>query len=165
MKQKTLVFEGLSLVEIKLWYSGHKLLVESVKHWNWRHCSQKAYVFLSFVEEYVRLEYAWMCLNKQDSEYASGPKYAKILNMAGLSICEGYTVLWIFHNMAWQSSEYISGSKYSSVLNMQGLHRVLNMPQYVWIFDNRQGSEFVSCNTCCEDSLQVNGNLLRDRRI
>ena len=27
-------------------------------------------------------EYAWMCLYKQDSEYASGPKHAKILNMA-----------------------------------------------------------------------------------
>ena len=32
-----------------------------------------------------------MWLYKQDSEYASGPKYAKILNMAGLSICEYYT--------------------------------------------------------------------------
>ena len=27
-----------------------------------------------------------MCLNKQDSEYAWCPKYAKILNMAGFSI-------------------------------------------------------------------------------
>ena len=27
-------------------------------------------------------------LNKQDSEYASGTKHAKILNMARLSICE-----------------------------------------------------------------------------
>ena len=26
-------------------------------------------------------EYIWMGPNKQDSEYASGPKYAKILNM------------------------------------------------------------------------------------
>ena len=34
-----------------------------------------------------------MCLNKQDSEYASGPKYAKILNMTGFSICERYTAL------------------------------------------------------------------------
>ena len=25
-------------------------------------------------------EYAWMCLNKQDSENATGPKYDKILN-------------------------------------------------------------------------------------
>ena len=32
-----------------------------------------------------------MYLNKQDSEYASGPKHAKILNMAGLSICERKT--------------------------------------------------------------------------
>ena len=27
--------------------------------------------------------YAWMCLYKQDSEYALGPKYVKSLNMAG----------------------------------------------------------------------------------
>ena len=26
-------------------------------------------------------EYAWICLNKQDSEYALGSKYAKPLNM------------------------------------------------------------------------------------
>ena len=32
-----------------------------------------------------------MCLNKQDSEYASGPKYAKILNMAGFTIWGCYT--------------------------------------------------------------------------
>ena len=36
-------------------------------------------------------EYAWMCLFKQDFEYASGPKYAKILNMAKFWICERYT--------------------------------------------------------------------------
>ena len=29
----------------------------------------------------IIIEYAWMCLDKQDSEYASGPKYGKILNM------------------------------------------------------------------------------------
>ena len=39
-------------------------------------------------------EYVSMCLNKQDSEYASGPKicqsfeYGKIQNMTGFSICE-----------------------------------------------------------------------------
>ena len=45
-------------------------------------------------------EYTWMCLNKQDFECASGSKYVKILNMAilnmaGFSICECYTALWI----------------------------------------------------------------------
>ena len=32
-------------------------------------------------------EYAWMCLNKWDSEYASGPKYSeygRVLNMQAL---------------------------------------------------------------------------------
>ena len=36
------------------------------------------------------LEYVRMCLNKQDSGYASDPKYAEILNMAGFSICARY---------------------------------------------------------------------------
>ena len=36
----------------------------------------------------IIIEYAWMCLNKQDSEYADGPKYAKILNMPKFSISE-----------------------------------------------------------------------------
>ena len=40
-------------------------------------------------------EYVWMCLNKQDSEYISGPKYDKILNMRGVSISERYTTFWI----------------------------------------------------------------------
>ena len=66
-------------------------------------------------------EYAWMYLYKHDSDYALGPKYDKILNMAGFSICERYTVFWIYQNMPWQSSEYILGSKYARILNMAGL--------------------------------------------
>ena len=69
-------------------------------------------------------KYAWICLSKQDSEYASSPKYAKyakILNMTGFSICQHYTVLWICKNMPWRSSKYILGSKYAKILNMAGL--------------------------------------------
>ena len=61
-----------------------------------------------------------MCLYKQDSEYASGPKYAKILNMAGFSICERYTAFWICQKMPWQSSEYVLDSKYVRILNNAG---------------------------------------------
>ena len=46
-------------------------------------------------------EYTWICLNKQDSEHASSPKYAKILNIAKF---------WI-----WQGSQYaniMQGAKY-----------------------------------------------------
>ena len=46
-------------------------------------------------------EYAWINLDKQDSEYVSGPKYAKILNMARFSICERYTAFWICQNIPW----------------------------------------------------------------
>ena len=45
--------------------------------------------------------YVWLWLNKQDFEYASGPKYAKILNMAVFSICERYAAFWIDQNMPW----------------------------------------------------------------
>ena len=34
-------------------------------------------------------KYVWMCPYKQDSEYASGPKYAKIVNMAKFLIWQG----------------------------------------------------------------------------
>ena len=74
-------------------------------------------------------EYAWMCLDKQDSEYASGPKYAKIVNMAKL---------WI-----WQGSQYGSVTQrfeYASVCldKVLNISWVLNMPGF-WIW---QGSEF-----------------------
>ena len=72
-------------------------------------------------------ECAWMYQYKQDSEYAWGHKYAKILNMAkfwiwraGSSICERYTAFWICQNMSWQSSEYILHSKCVRILNMAG---------------------------------------------
>ena len=38
----------------------------------------------------------------------------------------------------------------------------VNMPEYARIFDNRQGSEYVSCNTQREVTLQVNHYLLGD---
>ena len=41
----------------------------------------------------------------------------------------------------------------------------MNLPEYVLIYDNRQGSEYVSYNTWCEVTTQVNEYLLRDRRI
>ena len=46
------------------------------------------------------------------------------------------------------------GSKYATIwLNMS--EQDVNMPEYVWIFNNRQGSEYVSCNTKCEITLKV----------
>ena len=54
-----------------------------------------------------------MCLNKQDYEHVSGPKYTKILNMAEFSICQLFIALGIFQNMPGQSPEHILGSKYA----------------------------------------------------
>ena len=36
------------------------------------------------------------------------------------------------------------------------------MPVYVWIYNNRQGSEYISYNTYREITLEVNEYLLRD---
>ena len=69
-------------------------------------------------------EYAWMCLYEQDSIYVLGPKYGKVLYLAGFSICESYTAFWIRQNMPWQSSEYILGFKYARILNLQELQMI-----------------------------------------
>ena len=55
-------------------------------------------------------EYAWMFRYKYYYEYALGPKYAEILNMAKF---------WIWQDMLWPSYEYILGSKYARILNME----------------------------------------------
>ena len=54
-------------------------------------------------------EYAWMCLIKQDSKYAWGPKYARILKMVKFWI-------WLYE-----------------FFNMQALRSILNMPEYAFI--------------------------------
>ena len=45
----------------------------------------------------------------------------------------------------------------------------MSVPEYVWIYHNRQdiyhNSEYVSCNTQCEVTLEVNEYLLTNRRI
>ena len=73
-------------------------------------------------------EYASMSLNKQDSEYAEGPKYAKILNTEKFRI--------------WQSSQYASITQHSEyariclgqVINISW---VLNIPGF-WIWSNSE---------------------------
>ena len=116
-------------------------------------------------------EYAWICLNKRNSEYASGPKYAKILNMPKIWIWQGseyssvtqrseYAIICLDRDLSisrvlympefwiWQGSEYLSViqcSEYTIIkLKMPALD--VNMPEYVWIYDNRHGSEYVSYN-------------------
>ena len=69
-------------------------------------------------------EYAWMYLDKQDSEYASGPKYAKILNMAKFYI--------------WQGSQYanvLQRSEYPRICldKVLNIAWVLNIPGFkIW---------------------------------
>ena len=86
-------------------------------------------------------EFAWICLNKCGSEYASGPIYAKILNMAKFlnmaefSTCQSCTAFWIYQDILWQSSEYVEvtqGSEYATIwLNMSAQH--MNMSEFTII--------------------------------
>ena len=110
----------------------------------------------------IIIEYVWMCLYKQDSEYALGPKYAKIQNMAKFWIWQGspyasvtqhsecaricldrvLSLSWVLNMPGfwiWQGSEYArvtQGSKYATIwLNMSA--QDVNMPEHVWIYGNR----------------------------
>ena len=81
----------------------------------------------------VIIEYAWIHRNKQDSEYACGPKYTKILNMGKFWIRHGSQYASVtqrseYAKMSWQSSKSTTGSKHARFLNMLKLHRFLNMP-------------------------------------
>ena len=110
-------------------------------------------------------EYAWVFLNKQDSEYAY-TKYAKILNLikfqiwqgsqyASVSQCSEYARI----SLARPCSEYIPGFKYANILNrkvVQGFKYAtiwlnmseldVNTPEGVWIYDNKRPSKYVPYN-------------------
>ena len=89
-------------------------------------------------------------------------EYDKVLNLAGFSICERYTVFWICQNMPcltefqiylgfwiYQYSEFktgVQGSKFARTwLIMSELD--VNTPEDVWIYDNKQYSEYLTYNT------------------
>ena len=60
-----------------------------------------------------------MCLNKQDSEYTLGPKYAKLLKKFWISQGSHYVSFTQFSEYDL-SSEYILGPTYAKNLNMAG---------------------------------------------
>ena len=78
-------------------------------------------------------EYAWIYLNKQDSEYASGPKYAKILNMAKFWIWEGYQYTSVTRRCEYPRISLDRVLNISRVLNMPGFWICNSMAEYVWI--------------------------------
>ena len=85
-------------------------------------------------------QYAWMPLNKQDSEYAWCPKYAKVLYIGKfwmLQASEYAMVTQLFEYAIAEFQVYLGiyiykDSEYERALNMQELHNVLIMPQYSW---------------------------------
>ena len=86
-------------------------------------------------------ENAWMCLPKQDTEYALGLKIPM-------------PIFWI-----WQ------GSENGRVLNMRALHSVLNMPEYAVNVSCSSSLHFWICiiqYTAQGHSTSYNKYLLRD---
>ena len=101
-------------------------------------------------------EYAWMYLNKHDSEYASGAKYPKILNMSKFWIWQGFSICERYKAFDYARIYINRVLNISCVLNMAGLwickiyigfQICRNMAEYVWIYNNSQGFEYVSYNT------------------
>ena len=93
-------------------------------------------------------EYAWKCLYKQDSEFASGPKYAQILNMVKFWIWQGFQYVRVTQRSKYARICLDRVLNISSVLIMTGfwiwqnseygrVKRVLNMPQCGCICLNR----------------------------
>ena len=68
--------------------------------------------------------------------------------MAGFSICERYKAISIYQNTPWKSSEnagVTQGSKYA-IIRLNVSEQDANMSKYVWIYNNRQGTEYVLLN-------------------
>ena len=107
-------------------------------------------------------------LYKQDSQYTAGPKYTKILNMTKFWIWQGSeyasvpqrseyarTRLGQVLNVSWipnMSGFWIlQGSEYASVTQGFECHNMAEYVwigrEYVWIYDNRKGSEYGLYNT------------------
>ena len=100
-----------------------------------------------------------MFLNKQDSEYAY-TECVKILNLTKFWIWQGsqyasvsqhfeYTRIFLVLNISYFKYANILNmkvtlvSEYATIwLNMSELG--VNMPEDVWIYDNKQASEYVS---------------------
>ena len=72
-------------------------------------------------------------------------------------------VLNVAQFQIWQVSEYAKvtqGSKYATKSEQD-----VNMLEYVWNCDNRQGSEYVLYYAQCDVTLPINEYLLRNRPI
>ena len=76
------------------------------------------------------------------SEYVSGFKYVRILNIPGMSICQGSKFpglhrVWLFSEI-WQGSEYALGCNYERVLSIAGF-QIWQVSAYAKV---TEGSEY-----------------------
>ena len=66
-------------------------------------------------------KYAWICLNKHDSEYALSPKYSKILNMVKF---------WIWYGSRYAYLKQRSGYARIYLDKVLNISRKLNLPVF-----------------------------------
>ena len=95
------------------------------------------------------------------------PALHSVLNMPEYALISSQCWVNMLGFWIWQVYEYVrvlQGFKYGTIrLNMS--EQDVNMPEYVWIIINTQGSEYASYNTWWNVTLQVNEYLLRYRCI
>ena len=102
---------------------------------------------------------------RQGSEYAFISEYARVLNLIGFWISQGYTRFWIKYFVidVWQYSEYALGSEYATVLNILGSRKVWRKFSLVNIW---QGSEYASSSentSVAQDFVENNPSYMTDR--
>ena len=103
----------------------------------------------------------WMWQGSQYTSITQHSEYARIcidrvLNISWVLNMSGF--------LTWQGAFWTckSNSFKHATVWVKVSEEEVNMPEYVWIYDHRQASEYVSYNTWREVTLQVNEYLLRD---
>ena len=124
----------------------------------------KSYTGFLICHNTLNMAKFWTWLGSRYASVTQRSEYARICLDRALNISR---VLNMPRFRLWQGSEYASvtqSSKYVTIwLNISKEDE--NMPEYIWIYNNRQCSEYVSYKTEREVTLQVNECLLRNGHI
>ena len=94
-----------------------------------------------------------MCIYKHDSEYASGPKYVKILNMAKFWILEGSQYASVTQRSEYGEILNMGGCQYASVTQRSEYGEVLNMGGFS--ICERYTAFWICQNMICQSSEHI----------
>ena len=72
-------------------------------------------MLILFYYNYYYWIYLHMAENQQDSEYALGPKYVKILNMVKFWIWQGSQYVSVKQSSEYEYARVTKGSKYATI--------------------------------------------------